>query len=162
MVTNSHRAKEPPHPSLKAQVKKRQYRQGKSLLRTSSQVGRGKAMKALKTAWKQWWFLPRKKKPDINYTQEEILPMRGLQNHSLKHGALCLGRPHWREREGRVRVRDKGNAYLAVEWAATGLPWGKALMILSVKWGGSSSKSFPEQWEENTLWRQTMPGSPTY
>lgn len=61
MVTNSHRAKEPPHPSLKAQVKKRQYRQGKSLLRTSSQGGRDKAMKALNVALKQWWFLPRKK-----------------------------------------------------------------------------------------------------
>lgn len=92
MVTNSHRAKEPPHPSLKAQVKKRQYRQGKSLLRTSSQGGRDKSMKALNVALKQWWFLPRKKTPDINYTQEEILPMRGLQNHSLNYGALSLAR----------------------------------------------------------------------
>lgn len=45
MVTNSHRAKEAPQPSLKAQVKKRQYRQGKSLLRTRSQVGRGRPWK---------------------------------------------------------------------------------------------------------------------
>ena len=155
VLMQSQRAKESPRPALKAQVKKGQYKQGKSLLR--------RIVKAVNTQpWNSAAFWPGKKTTTTRHhrlTQRD--PAHGTETKPLiKTWGPFFGKATARrEREWGI----KQNYYLAMKWAGTGLAWGKALHDLIYEMRGLTiPRFFPEWWKENILWSQTHCASTSY